>query len=56
MVVPTQKVLGDYWRRIDVGQISLGFQSANLVTHDIKNSLLSGLKEISFNGQEIKIP
>lgn len=46
--------MGDYCRRTNGGHISLGFQLANPITNDIKNFVLSGLKDNSFNGQAIK--
>lgn len=46
-----RQTMEDYCRRTDVGHISLGFQPTNPVTFNIKNSLLSSLRENSFDGQ-----
>ncbi|MCI45031.1 hypothetical protein A2U01_0066270, partial [Trifolium medium] len=35
---PPRRTMGDYCRRTDAGQISMGFQPANPVTFDIKNT------------------
>lgn len=56
MVAQPRQTLGDYCRRTDSGQIWLGFPQANLVTFDIKNYTLTGLKENPFNGIEIRNP
>lgn len=56
MEFPPQQTLRDYCRRIDTRHISLRFQPTNHVTFDIKNFLILGLKENSFNGKEIRDP
>lgn len=56
MVVPPRQTLGDYCRRTDSGKICLGFQLANHVTFDIKNYVLTCLKENLFDGQAIRDP
>jgi hypothetical protein len=50
---PPRGTMGDYCRRTDAGQISMGFQPANPVTFDIKNTILSGLRENQFDGSAI---
>lgn len=47
-------MMGDYCRRTGVGHISLGFQPANLVTFDVKNYVLSDLRDNSFDIQAIR--
>lgn len=56
IVIPQRQILGDYYRRTESRHICLGFQPANLVTFDIKNFVLTCLKENMFNVQEIKDP
>lgn len=51
---PPRQTMGDYCRRIDVGHISLGFQSTNHVTFDIKNYMLLGLRDNMFDNQAIR--
>lgn len=41
--------MGDYYRRTDVGHISLRFQPVNLSSFDIKNNVLVGLKDIQLD-------
>ncbi|KAK2410681.1 hypothetical protein QL285_046032 [Trifolium repens] len=53
---PPRRTMGDYCRRTDAGQISMGFQPANPVTFDIKNTVLSGLRENQFDGSAIRDP
>ncbi|KAK2369112.1 hypothetical protein QL285_082265 [Trifolium repens] len=53
---PPRRTMGDYCRRTDAGQISMGFQPANPVTFDIKNTVLSGLREKQFDGSAIRDP
>ncbi|KAK2370199.1 hypothetical protein QL285_083268 [Trifolium repens] len=53
---PPRRSMGDYCRRTDAGQISMGFQPANPVTFDIKNTVLSGLREKQFDGSAIRDP
>lgn len=47
-------MMGDYYNRTNAGHISLGFQPANPVTFNIKNDVLSDLKNNSFNGKLIR--
>ncbi|GAU10391.1 hypothetical protein TSUD_422810, partial [Trifolium subterraneum] len=53
---PPRRTMGDYCRRTDTGQISMGFQPANPVTFDIKNTVLSGLRDNQFDGSAIRDP
>ncbi|KAK2375093.1 hypothetical protein QL285_076007 [Trifolium repens] len=43
--------MGDYSKRTDNDQISLGFQPANLANFDIKGNVLIGLRENQFDGR-----
>ncbi|KAK2396597.1 hypothetical protein QL285_058243 [Trifolium repens] len=43
--------MGDYCKRTDTDQISLGFQPANLANFDIKGNVLTGLRENQFDGR-----
>lgn len=56
MTNPPRQTLKDYCRRIDVGQVPLGFQPANPRTFDIKNFILSSLRDDPFDGQAIRDP
>ncbi|MCI29794.1 hypothetical protein A2U01_0051003, partial [Trifolium medium] len=40
---PPRRTMGDYCRRTDVGQISMGFRSTDPVNFDIKNKVLARL-------------
>ncbi|MCI59793.1 hypothetical protein A2U01_0081048, partial [Trifolium medium] len=51
-----RRTMGDYWKRIDADQISLGFVPANLVNFDIKGNVLAGLRENQFDGRANKDP
>ncbi|MCI96860.1 hypothetical protein A2U01_0118160, partial [Trifolium medium] len=42
---PPRRTLGDYGQRNDGEIANLGFQPVNLVAFDIKNTVLSALKE-----------
>ncbi|MCI74189.1 hypothetical protein A2U01_0095453, partial [Trifolium medium] len=42
---PPRRTLGDYRQRNDGEMTNLGFQPANPVAFDIKNTVLSALKE-----------
>ncbi|CAJ2677643.1 unnamed protein product [Trifolium pratense] len=53
---PPRRTMGDYCRRTDTGQISMGFQPANPVTFDIKNTVLTGLRDNQFDGSAIRDP
>lgn len=53
MANPPRQTMRDYSRRTNVGQISLGFQPVNLVSFDIKNCVLSGLRDNMFDGKAI---
>lgn len=54
MATHLRQTLGDYCKMTDVGQILLGFQPDNPVTFDIKNFVLSGLKDNQVEGKAIK--
>lgn len=56
MSIPPLQTLGDYCRRTNLRQICLGFQLANSVTFDIKNHVLTNLKEYPFDGKTIRDP
>ena len=43
--------MGDYCKRTDTDQISLGFQPANPANFDIKGNVLTGLQENQFDGR-----
>jgi hypothetical protein len=43
--------MGDYYKRIDNDQISLGFQPANPANFDIKGNVLTRLRENQFDGR-----
>ncbi|MCI75825.1 hypothetical protein A2U01_0097094, partial [Trifolium medium] len=45
---PPRRTMGDYCRRTDARQISMGFQPENPVTFDIKNTVLTGLRDNQF--------
>ncbi|XP_045830999.1 uncharacterized protein LOC123922316 [Trifolium pratense] len=53
---PPRRTMGDYCRRTDAGQISMGFQPANPVTFDIKNIVLTGLRDKQFDGSATRDP
>lgn len=48
--------MGDYCKQTDEGQVSRGFVSTDPTNFDIKNSVLSGLRENSFDENEIRDP
>lgn len=52
----SHQTIEDYCRRTNDIQISLGFQSANPLTFDIKNYVVSGLRENPFDGKAIRDP
>ncbi|MCI77312.1 hypothetical protein A2U01_0098582, partial [Trifolium medium] len=41
---PPRRIMGDYCKRSDAEQISLGFRPANPVNFDIKGNVLAGLR------------
>lgn len=47
-------MMGDYCTRIDVGQISLGFQPNNPIIFYIINCVLLGVSDNMFDTQAIK--
>ncbi|PNY15925.1 hypothetical protein L195_g012633 [Trifolium pratense] len=49
MVAEPRRTMGDYWKRSDKEQISLGFQSADPVNFDIKGKILAVLRENQFD-------
>lgn len=54
-VVPPQTI-GDYCKRTDEWEVSRGFLPEDPDNFDIKNFVLSGLKDNSFNGNTIRDP
>lgn len=54
MADPPWLTIGDYCTRTDVGQMSLGFQLANPITFNIKNDVLSGLRDNPFDRKVIR--
>lgn len=56
MANPPRLMMGDYCRRTEADQISLGFQPTKNVTFNIKNYVLSGLGDKFFEGQAIIDP
>ncbi|KAK2369696.1 hypothetical protein QL285_082812 [Trifolium repens] len=48
--------LGDYGQHVEGGIANLGFQPANLVSFDIKNSVLQALKEDQYSGADPQCP
>ncbi|GAU45321.1 hypothetical protein TSUD_84380, partial [Trifolium subterraneum] len=50
---PPRRTLGDYGQAIGGHNPNLGFQPVNPVSFDIKNTVLSALKENQFSGKEI---
>ncbi|XP_045831666.1 uncharacterized protein LOC123923068 [Trifolium pratense] len=53
---PPRRTLGDYGRRDDDVLANQGFQPANPVSFDIKNTVLSALKENPCSGSESQCP
>ncbi|MCI75170.1 hypothetical protein A2U01_0096438, partial [Trifolium medium] len=45
------RTMGDYCKRSDAEQISLGFRPTNPVNFDIKGNVLAGLHENQFDGR-----
>ncbi|GAU42733.1 hypothetical protein TSUD_287890 [Trifolium subterraneum] len=56
VVQPPRRTLGDYGLATDDQNPNLGFQPVNLVSFDIKNTMLSALKENQFSGGESECP
>lgn len=56
MFAPSHQTLGDYCRRTESDDIYLGFRPANLITFDMKNHVLTSLKEETFDGKESRGP
>jgi hypothetical protein len=54
--VQPRRTLGDYGQPNDVGVANLGFQPANPIAFDIKNTVLSALKEDQYSGAESQCP
>ncbi|MCI15319.1 hypothetical protein A2U01_0036457, partial [Trifolium medium] len=42
---PPRRTMGDYCRRTDTDQVSIGFRPANPMNFDIKSNVLVGLRE-----------
>ncbi|GAU28722.1 hypothetical protein TSUD_372290 [Trifolium subterraneum] len=55
-VPPPRRTLGDYGQRNNGGIANLGFQPVNPVTFDIKNTVISALKEDQYSGAESQCP
>ncbi|CAJ2653497.1 unnamed protein product [Trifolium pratense] len=53
---PPRRTLGDYGRRDNDALANQGFQPANHVSFDIKNTVLSALKENPYSGSEAQCP
>ncbi|PNX63853.1 hypothetical protein L195_g061828, partial [Trifolium pratense] len=53
---PPRRTLGDYGRRDNDALANQGFQPANPVSFDIKNTVLSALKENPYSGSESQCP
>ncbi|CAJ2637261.1 unnamed protein product [Trifolium pratense] len=53
---PQRRTLGDYGRRDNDALANQGFQPANPVSFDIKNTVLSALKENPYSGSEAQCP
>ncbi|PNX60028.1 putative athila retroelement ORF1 protein, partial [Trifolium pratense] len=53
---PPLRTLGDYGQRNNGELANLGFQPRNPVSFEIKNSVLSALKEDQFSGSESQCP
>jgi hypothetical protein len=52
-----QKVtMGEYFKRTDKDQVTLGFRSANPAKFDIKNIVLKDLRRDQFNGSDSQDP
>ncbi|GAU25750.1 hypothetical protein TSUD_216820 [Trifolium subterraneum] len=56
VVQPPRRTLGDYGQATDGQNPNLGFQPVNPVSFDIKNTVLSALKENQFSGGESECP
>ncbi|PNX60662.1 hypothetical protein L195_g052045, partial [Trifolium pratense] len=56
MAAEPRRTMGDYCKRSDTEQISLGFQPADLVNFDIKGNVLAGLHENQFDGRANRDP
>ncbi|MCI86213.1 putative transmembrane protein, partial [Trifolium medium] len=53
---PPRRTLGDYGQRGNGAVANLGFQPTNPVAFDIKNYVLSALKENQYSGAETQCP
>ncbi|KAK2359227.1 hypothetical protein QL285_084620 [Trifolium repens] len=53
---PRRRTLGDYGQRAEGGVANLGFQPANPVSFDIKNSVIQALKEDQYSGADSQCP
>ncbi|CAL5203022.1 unnamed protein product [Lathyrus oleraceus] len=56
MAVVRPQTMGDYCKRIDEGQISRGFVPTNPHNFDIKNYVLSELRDNLFDMNKIRDP
>ncbi|CAL5185729.1 unnamed protein product [Lathyrus oleraceus] len=54
MEVVPPPIMGDYCKRTDEGHVSRGFVSENPSNFDIKNYVLSGLRDNPFNENAIR--
>ncbi|MCI61079.1 putative athila retroelement ORF1 protein, partial [Trifolium medium] len=53
---PPRRTMGDYCKRSDREQISLGFRPAHPINFDIKGNVLAGLRENQFDGRANRDP
>ncbi|GAU39019.1 hypothetical protein TSUD_59750 [Trifolium subterraneum] len=51
-----RRMMGEYYKRFDTNQVSLGFRPTNSVNFDINSIVLLGLRENKFDGRENKDP
>ena len=56
MEVIPPPTMGDYCKRPNEGQVSKGFVLANPSNFDIKNHVLSGLRDNPFDGNAVRDP
>ncbi|GAU49708.1 hypothetical protein TSUD_135300 [Trifolium subterraneum] len=56
IVPPPRRTLGDYGQATNGKNANLGFQPANQVSFDIKNTVLNALKENQYSGAESECP
>lgn len=54
MAVAQSLTMGDYFKQTDAGRVFRGFVPEDTVNFDIKNYVLSGLRENSFDGNALE--